>query len=444
MGGIVDLRTIETALASRLTQRVIDIALLVFCAAGVAYLFFKIYSLGAKPGYDFKYVWLAGKQWVNGVNPYGSAYAAEGALTFTETHPPDYWVYPPSWFIFAAPLGLTGPGPAAVAFNLVSAVLMVVANWLIVAAMAPLQLLAAQNRRSARFVAALLRSDRNVFLLLTGAMCILQATANSLSAGQTSIFMYFGVALVFFGLGKSNQAALIAGLAIALLKPQIGGPIVAALLITPAHWGTLVKAAVASLLLCIPATIVAPTSLLDWVNNLMVYDDFTTANLPVAMTGIRNVIWDLSSTNLSNTASLAFTLVVTAAAGFALKTRNMKWPHLSDDSGLAMSRILIAVAATAALAPLHTYDLVIVGALLIPILIAPLELLALGAFGAALLWRAGDVALVTGFYNHGTLHFEGSRLATLGALMMLAAVFLTLRNSRSAKSAGIAPSSSAH
>lgn len=58
--------------------------------------------------------------------------------------------------------------------------------------------------------------------------------------------------------------------------------------------------------------------------------------------------------------------------------------------------------------------------------------MAIGSLGAALLWQAGDLANLTGIYSHGTLHFEGTGLATFGAILMLIPVFDTVRR-RSAK-----------
>ena len=37
---------------------------------GLAYLAFKIYQLAGVAGYDYKYIWIAGKMWLMGASPY--------------------------------------------------------------------------------------------------------------------------------------------------------------------------------------------------------------------------------------------------------------------------------------------------------------------------------------------------------------------------------------
>jgi hypothetical protein len=89
--------------------------------------------------------------------------------------------------------------------------------------------------------------------------------------------------------------------------------------------------------------------------------------------------------------------------------------------------MMLASAVTIGIAPLHVYDLVLVGVLLFALTQARPLAMATGVVGAALLWRAGDLAKLTGFYGSGTEHFMGSRLATIGAVLLLIAVVETVR-----------------
>ena len=67
--------------------------------------------------------------------------------------------------------------------------------------------------------------------------------------------------------------------------------------------------------------------------------------------------------------------------------------------------------------------------------VARFLLIWIGVLGAAFLWRADNLGKLTGFYGAGTEHFEGSRLATLGAMLMLIAVFQTVRRRAAGASA---------
>jgi len=177
----------------------------------------------------------------------------------------------------------------------------------------------------------------------------------------------------------------------------------------------------------VPALVVSLTAPLDWLRNVAAYDGFTTANLPVSMTGLRHMIWEVAQTDVSNPVIMGIAVVVLLCACFVVagggKARNM-----FDLDGL--ETVLLATVVTLAVAPLHIYDFAILGVLLFPLAKGRPGVLALAAVGAALIWRAGDLALLTGFYDHDTEHFEGSLLATIGAILWFAAVLIFLREQR--------------
>src|SRR5689334_18796156 len=70
--------------------------------AGALYFFPKIVGLGGGDGFglDFKVIWLAGKIWASGQNPYGPIFL-EQYLTDFGPHWNTYWLYPPNWFPLA-------------------------------------------------------------------------------------------------------------------------------------------------------------------------------------------------------------------------------------------------------------------------------------------------------------------------------------------------------
>ena len=93
----------------------------------------------------------------------------------------------------------------------------------------------------------------------------------------------------------------------------------------------------------------------------------------------------------------------------------------------SLDLIMLASAVTLGVAPLHIYDFVMVGVLLFLVMQGGATTIVLALVGAAMVWRSDDLGFMTGFYGQGTEHFEGTRLATYGAILMMAAVFMTLR-----------------
>lgn len=55
-------------------------------------------------GYDFRYFWVAGRVWLEGMSPYGPDLPRLSAAMIPEGHVPQIWPYPPSlWLPTAVP-----------------------------------------------------------------------------------------------------------------------------------------------------------------------------------------------------------------------------------------------------------------------------------------------------------------------------------------------------
>jgi hypothetical protein len=394
--------------------RYVHFALLAFFSLALAYLAFKVFQRAPQAGFDYRYMWMAGELWSRGINPYDPAYREIGAAIIQSGHVPTMWPYPPNWFVPSVAMAALDLNASAVAFNILDILFLVLSSALLTLALyRPPAVRSARGLPGELLLA--LRDPRAAFFLHFGLIAGMEATALVLSVGQNSILIYLGVALLIFGAAKRRPVWMIAGLVIVLLKPQVGVVFAAVAMLERRNWKTVVLAGVAAALLSAPALISSPTAPLDWLANLSRYDGMNTANAPAAMTGVRNLVFDVFGADIGNMASAAITLAV--AMGLCL-TAN-RWSARELDTA---DRMALTAAVCVALAPLHHYDLVLVGAALLPLARGRPWDWALAAAGAALLWRADSLAGITGFYDASAQHFEGSRLAGIGALLLLAAV----------------------
>ena len=394
---------------------------------GSAYLCAKAFQLAGDAGYDFKYIWLAGEAWQRGLNPYAEGYHALGKELVSSGHVPDLWLYPPNWYLPALLIGLPALDSAALLWNLANIVMLLASSALLAAAMPARE---PADGSPFGFLWDRLRSPWNAFFLHFFALAALQASALTLSVGQTSILIYFGVSLLLFGILKQRQVAAVLGLTILLLKPQLAIVFVAAMAVDRTQWALLAKAIGLSAVISLPAFVIAPTAAFDWLGNLPHYDTFTSADWPQSATGLRHLVWSLTGYDLGSIPSIVIAAILMVALYAFLVMGNRSLEGGENAGARSRLLVLLASAVTIAVAPLHVYDLPLTGVLLFVLARArPLEIV-VGLFGAALLWRAGDLAKLTGFYGEGTEHFEGTRLATLGALLILAAVFETIRRQR--------------
>lgn len=382
---------------------------------GLAYLVMKCLMVRHAPGYDYAYVWTAGRVWLDGLDPYGPDYARYAAEFITKGHVPDLWVYPPGWFAFAAFYSQFDVLTANLLWNLTGVVLAVLSSALIVWAYLDVM----RQERGAlagNWVADL--GFPLLFSLHFLAAAVFEVTAIALSVGQTSMFIYFGLALLLWAAVRQRSSVAAIGLAIVMLKPQIGGVIAVVLLCAGAWgWRTVALGALLSVLAMVPALVINPASPMLFLHNLTQYDGFTIANLPQAMTGVRILAWALGDVVLSNPASGAITLLV--ALVLALWVRRSAWV---DGLPLAWMLVGLTSAVIGALAPLHVYDQVVILVVLPVVFHARRLWLVLGLVGAGMLLRADGLGRLTGLYDPEIGIFEGSLLATIGAILVLFAM----------------------
>ena len=407
-------------------------SLLTWCApfaflAGGLYVAYQFAAHWSAPTVDSGYFWLAGEMWAAGEDPYDAAYAQHAAAQHAA---PDgaAWHYPPSWFPIAAMLSLLDPLTASRLWLAINIGLLLGASALNIAAFRQMK------GRAALFgagpVAELLHSlpSQTLFLLHAGFMATTQAAGATLAFGQSSMIVYFGASLLIFAAAGKRDIAGGAGLALMMLKPQIGLLAAAALALSPYGRRVIVLGAFASFIAAAPVLIMTPVGdIIAGLSSTASHYQLQPYNAPAAMTGLRHLVWAAGGPDLGPAFYLALTMAAVCAAGLAGRRRAQ--PLRTIDN------LMAAFAATLLLAPLHVYDFTIIGAGLFyaASLRAPLGALCVGA--AFVVWRAGNLLQPPTLAALDPVYFPGAFYATLGAGVMAAALLaasLTVAVSRPA------------
>ena len=368
-------------------------------------------------GYDFRYFWVAGRVWLEGLSPYGPDLPRLSAEMIPEGHVPRIWPYPPTLWL---PTAFPALFPFETAWRIwlgLHGVAMILASAVIAVGLPALRISLGAGREFA--------VPRPLFFALhLGLMAYGEANLLSANSGQVTGLLYLGAAVMMVGLYHDRDKTAIVGLTILLMKPHIGAAVALGLLISGARGRRLVLwAAVASVVLMLPALAIAPTAIFDWLRGLARYDGENSANLPEAMTGLRNLLWEFGGLTLGNLAASLAGLAVSGVVAVWLCRKDRRGDAPLTDEGrltrLSAAMILAALAA----APLHLYDFVLLGvALPLLPLLAPARVFA-ALIAILMLTRPCYLHVqVTG--ELPTQIFVGSTFATLGAAVLLAVLLV--------------------
>lgn len=359
---------------------------------------------------------MAGQLWTEAVNPYGPDYYAYGLEKISKGHIPVNWVYPPTWWVIATPFGRLGLSSAFVFWNVASIAILFASSIIMARSLLHTFPRLVDRVGSISLCGAPLPALSSTHFFL---MAILEATAIHLSVGQTSAIILFGISLLICGLTQDGKILAIVGLTIVLLKPQMGIIVAGVLFLFDRNGRKIVvSSAILSLVLCIPAYFSATSTLYDFLQNVLKYDDVAVANLPASMTGIRHLVWEFWAVDIGN---LVATIVTLGVAIFA-------WGTLAHVDGLRASEsrtwkmLATTLACIIAMAPLHVYDVVLVALpIYLFLVIGPVSRILL-AIGVAVIWRSENLAVISGFQPTDVDIFSGSRLVTIGAMVVLVAI----------------------
>ena len=379
---------------------------------GLRRLLLSLYYVSGTSGYDFRYIWLAGHVWLNGEDPYSASFRRTSAMLTWDGHAPEVWLYPPNWWPLSALLAFIDLGTANLLWNIGNVLLCLVASFLIVSSF-----------RRAHTGLKCDNTVRDLLFALGAALPLihlfgaaeLEATATVIAVGQTSLLIYFGLALLLYGIGKDSRPLCVAGLVILFLKPQIGLAF-AALFLVYSQWTrrTLAVALGLSLVLALPALISHPLAPLEMVRGIIREGDSVRPNVAQAMTGLRNVLWHTFGLDVGGPVSSLFAALAAVAGALTIKRI---YEHEDRRRVLWLCAILSA-AATAAFAPLHFYDLPIIACLFPAVLVSSALFKVAALVGAVLVVRGDTLGKATGLYDPNVAIFEGSFISTIGAILL--------------------------
>lgn len=356
---------------------------------------------------DFKYIWLAGDLWGDGINPYSGAFVARGETLFQGGNIPLFWVYPPNWWLISSAFGAMPYEVAGLVWRSLSAA----------------SLLVGCATVSHTMLGQFQRTPPLVHLAFWLICATMSATAISLSLGQTSMLMFLGVSLFVSALLRENRSLMAVSLVILALKPTLGLAIAAALFPNRRWWPAIVVAGGATVLLTLPA--VFQHGLAEVFGNMLDrLRDYgqTDVNRPPEMTGIRHLADRLFGIELGTFQCLAMGILTNILFGFVLYRAS---------PGATVKLIIAGIlVSTGFFVPLHTYDLIFI--CLVVVLLSgqpiPLQLICVGC--VAVVWRANNIEGLSGFTDPATVYFQGglfSSLALLCAFLILS-IFVGIAN----------------
>ena len=408
------MQTVEL-LGTPRARRIILYLSALLALAGLLRLCLSVYYVSGKSGYDFRYFWLAGRIWAVGEDPYSSNYQKAGVTLITDGHVPELWVYPPSWWPLSRLLALTDLNAASVLWNIAGIVLCFAASFLVVRAFYRVQ-----SGQSCNQSVAILKACGILVLALLHFSVIaeLEATNLVIGIGQNSIFVYFCIAALLYGIAKGSLAVSALALSIIFLKPQVGLPFAALFLIYSSWSRRVLSIAIAvSVAFILPSMFIEPLSPFEFIRNANRYSDFK-PNMPQAVTGLRLCVWEVLGRDCGNVVPSIAAALASVVGVFAFKPL-----HAEDEQEILWLCATLTTAITITFAPLHFYDFVIVGVLYPTLLVAPAPAIGAAFLGTGLIFRADALGKATGLYDPAVGIFEGSILSTVGAGLLLVAAW---------------------
>lgn len=386
------------------------IILVLFACLGILYLVPKVLSIlnaGPHDYFDFEQIWLAGKLWASGKNPYdGSLFPNEERLST--------WFYPPYWYPIIVPFGLL-PFPIALTiWKIINFSLLIGATHLIARALADV----AHQKYLPIFLAGM------------GFVCFMYSTAVTAWSGQTSILVYFGLSAFIFGLLKARPWMLIAGLVFLALKPQIG--IMAFVAVAALHryrWTVLPAGAICLLgSAAIAITGDYRASIEGFLINLTRHSEHS-SNTPPHLTGLIHILdYAFPNLNVSLSELIIFLAAIICAFVIFYKLPLNKSPDTGDETQQAIATLALFVAASFFSIPFHYYDMIALVALLMMIIAVPLAGRWLIALGLLICFRPDYLLHAIGITKAPEM--EISHLVSAGLfLLVIGAMWSYLRHS---------------
>jgi hypothetical protein len=370
--------------------------------------------------HDFAYLWLAGKLWVSGISPYSAEYVRLGKESLELSgvaERPFAFFYPPNWSVITIPMGLLPyrlAGPLWTGFNIVLIVASQIAIFF-----------------------AIRRDKRSTIALLVALVFVLfvNGTRFNLVLGQTSTLVMFALAVIALGMARDMFWLRTVGIAIAMLKPNVGMVLVAPLLVY--DFRAVLAAGAISLVLAIPALLIeSPVSIIsNLASSIASYGNYP-INMIDYQTGVATIIHSMTGVE-SSPVLLSIIAAFLSLALFLIYSRSVK-----RDDNFWFGYLWIASATASFVVRFHMHDMVMVALLVQPLLLFKVSnaVRALCLASMLLLLRPEKLAMVLHFHAEGAAtnvsNFLGANLiasfAMMGVMIALLAYLTQLWMSRSA------------
>lgn len=353
---------------------------------------------------DFQFIWLAGEMWAEGADPYTADYAVRGEAMFGGGigNVPVTWFYPPSWWPVSMAVAQWDFGTATVIWRGASALMLIIGAAIVVLSWR-------------RHVGALTPLRIGLFAAFAA---LGSAAPIGLALGQTPFVSFLGLSIFIAAYLARSRASMVLALFLLMLKPQIGLPFCGLLIVSRFWWPSLIAGGLVSLAAAAPALGIA--GIADFLSAYLAQVGVHATldpNRPFEMTGLRNLGYAAFG--------LALSPLLLSLAGAALAAGLRLVCRADDAAGRA--RLLAAFLATVGLfVALHNYDMILMAPLVVLMAVHPWPLQALGALGLLLIFRANNLAAVTGIYDPDTIVGRGSLLISVGIVLAFAAALLGL------------------
>ena len=359
--------------------------------AGLAYVIPKFFQPGG--GLDFKLIWLAGKLWSEGKNPYGEEFLNAYLPEFGAGPNTHFWVYPPYWFPISTFFAHFSFGTALWLWGILNIALLITGTYLI--------------------ARCCTRNDQGRFWLVFGAalffVCTMQATAVTASIGQTSVLVYFGFSCLLYGISSGRVSLVALGLTVLALKPNIGLFAFLAVAMMPKfRIATLFSGA----LCLVSSAVLVPhhEQIAGFLKALAkYYDPNLTANGPANLVGLIHFLPFMHAT------------AILAAGLIAMIAMQRRFGGSADD---VIGSFPLFVVITLFFTSLHSYDLVALGIPFMALIVDRHWQRWAVLAGLLICYRSGNLALSTGLSLEASDIFPESTIASVGTAVVLLGLLL--------------------
>lgn len=359
---------------------------------------------------DFKVIWLSGHLWLDGISPYSNQFAEAGYQLFDKFNGQPFY-YPPHFLFLSSFYALFEFETGKELWRWTNIILFFASSMLLKSVMS-----AVGTEISWRHI-----------LFYTGLIGFMQSVVLIFHLGQTSVLIYFSICLIIFGVFKKNSPALIIGLCIVLLKPQIGVALLAAFLVLNAYHKPVLITSLLMIFLSLPGmmTLGLTETMGAYLNNVSGHGDFY-PNMPKMTTGFRNIIYLVSGYELSSAIAALTPVILVFGSVYYLKLKILN-NTAEGGNDLMVIVLMLAISYISVFSPLHAYDFIF----LAPVLILswrfgyPFQAYILMLF--FIITRYDNITRVTGILKTEGEVLIGNELLSLTAIVMLAIIILNIR-----------------